>query len=1007
VIEGENASQRLGDDDRSVRAFTVNRPFASQEDSPIEDNFARDGTSSDTSTRSRSTVRRCKVKGLKELKKVWPAVMVKQFLDNYKGTPTPRLRHAVLHREDSDEDMPLQPGETRIRNSIRIRGRERAVTGDSESSCESTQDTFIGRSPWQSGEDTRHSHPNSLSPLSRQKHRSEHASSLNHSASEPDASGSESSVDDDEINAWLRDETPSHEAGWVGRLPKEDLIDWMLCRTRTVTTNAEGKRRKHSSILKGSKEALVMTAARKSRSGRNLSHLKYTNSRKSRDTNNTYRHTSTVSMGETSAGHGRRVSESRRKRNHPNDGSRLHVFVRTGSRVISGRRGDITFTVDLEDEEFHRALAPAFTDGSTSHASLPLRAVSPSSVINMPSQTLDFCVRTGAEEYSKFQHHGRYLEILMDFDISFLPSGITFEPDTYIGRGWLRELIAAISDEPEVDTPIAYSAHGLHLSTGMSLSDFLITLDLACEGLLNFAVASLEDKAEYTKHWEEVTHIICQFVSWLPGQLPSENFLPFKAAVNERLLRLKTNLGGHEHSSEDINLMIHWFVVEMSSRLWRSLLGSIDNSVSDADIFVKEVIQMIRHLMDYGLQRTMLFVRQPHSDTSQRLTAEMWIRLLHLLDNCGLTSQSDPVHPLWWILQRCVQSEGLLAHSGLEASESTWRTIFSLCALSQFSVHGMSTSICRIGASWDMVVFALRKIRLTTEFDDKQSLPGRSLAKRDDYVRLTTFRCFILADRWSWTFDHAVDMFNELAEIFRSRSFANLRGEISDFPAFMLHHDWELLLSSRPSDTAFELFLKLIVRAASIPSESDDLEYRPLSPRSKKLLSLAIPVGSVSFANLMQPTIQELSMLYNRFGAIAVAIYLDPTSANVHLRVTHARRYINFKDADENLRIACIRGAMYFAVLLCHRRIPLDEVLDWFSDMTLILVNDCTVGAGGNDSGDKSTTNLIRNRALLCIQLLLGSVRHILEVCQTFPSQDAEYPKPVFINGCEYLGAVC
>src|SRR5208283_1944095 len=134
-----------------------------------------------------------------------------------------------------------------------------------------------------------------------------------------------------------------------------------------------------------------------------------------------------------------------------------------------------------------------------------------------------------------------------------------------------------------------------------------------------------------------------------------------------------------------------------------------------------------------------------------------------LLDNCGLTRQSGPVHPLWWILHQCVQSEGLLAHSGLEASEATWRTIFSLCALSQFSVHGMSTSVCGIGASWDMVVFALRKIQLTAEFDDDQSFTGRSLTKRDDYVRLTAFRCFILADRWSWTLDHAVDMFNELA----------------------------------------------------------------------------------------------------------------------------------------------------------------------------------------------------------------------------------------------------
>ena len=172
-----------------------------------------------------------------------------------------------------------------------------------------------------------------------------------------------------------------------------------------------------------------------------------------------------------------------------------------------------------------------------------------------------------------------------------------------------------------------------------------------------------------------------------------------------------------------------------------------------------------------------------------------------------------------------------------------------------------------------------------------------------------------------------MDMFNGLADIFRSRSFANLRGEPSDFLSFIVEGDLELLFSYSSSDSVFELFLKIIVRASHRFLE--DLHIRkPLPGKSEKLLSLAVPVGSIFAKTSVMPTIHELSMLYNRFSAVAVAIHLDPTPAKGNHRLAQAHRYAEFDEARSNVRCVCIRAAMYFAILLHRCRLPLEQRAD-------------------------------------------------------------------------------
>ncbi|OBZ69025.1 hypothetical protein A0H81_11232 [Grifola frondosa] len=139
-------------------------------------------------------------------------------------------------------------------------------------------------------------------------------------------------------------------------------------------------------------------------------------------------------------------------------------------------------------------------------------------------------------------------------------------------------------------------------------------------------------------------------------------------------------------------------------------------------------------------------------------------------------------------------------------------------------------------------------------------------------------------------------------------------------------------------------------------------------------------------------------MLYNRFSAVAVSIYLEPTLSNLKYRLVNARRYVNFKDTDNETRRACIRGLMHLSILLQHLQLPLDDILDWLAEMSNILIDEfCEFGQ------PKDNAPRLRDHSswiVLSIQMLLRSVRHIIETPFMEPGQTvAPYPDPALLKG--------
>ncbi|THH08246.1 hypothetical protein EW145_g2829 [Phellinidium pouzarii] len=592
----------------------------------------------------------------------------------------------------------------------------------------------------------------------------------------------------------------------------------------------------------------------------------------------------------------------------------------------------------------------------------------------------------------------RFASCSIDMDISPLPLGLAFGQSTYLGKQLLHELLVLVSDEEDIRPPMQYTGFGLiDMDPDMSPARFSETLEVTSNLIYEWLNDELPHSAgeNDVKRYELLMYSVCQFAAWILSRADVEGKSNVQTSVSfcsrQLIEKSQSHLTQLRMRGKDLDLRVLavlWFSVELTTRTL--VLAIRSGFTTDNEDWRESVLSLVQTLLGYGIKQTLEPIQNASmNDNSTKLrTAELWICLIHLLPRIsGLgtvtRSSSSDAYGLWSFILQIFQSDKLQAKSDVEVSEHLWRIIFSLSALSQFSAHGNSTANMRISASWEVVAFALDAIRLTHEVDKDKNRSYESLQKRDKYVRMVVARCYLLSTKWHWALYDAYVMFKKLVVVFKSRLFANLLGEDSDFPAFLRHTDLRLLDTISRSDSAFSLFLKLVVLAAR-PDENTQETAQRVQSRLTKLLSLTVPLSGVSFSETRPPLSEELSMLYNRYSAIIVAIYVDSSEANIRERLDRARRYINFAEADGRSRRACIRALMYIAILVQHLSLPLTEPLKWLGEITETLLAEFAMAttklvSKGWDSRQAKRIVQKKNKSILAIQLLLGSVRKILE----------------------------
>ncbi|KAJ7132091.1 Mus7/MMS22 family-domain-containing protein [Mycena epipterygia] len=691
----------------------------------------------------------------------------------------------------------------------------------------------------------------------------------------------------------------------------------------------------------------------------------------------------------------RKQKEKERRASVKMHGVYTHIAPK-GRRIITGQRSKAV-AIDVADRGFHEALAPLklkkppnFPNLNIAHAKPKLAGSSEARVKQRLSRDRPHTPAPAdveIDEESDDDHPNpadvEERSLLLDFGIPLEP-GIEFSLDTYTGRGWLSELVTlpAVIDREQTPKPVLFSAHGFDLGPNLTVPQFLAIIGDICDRAFEFATGIPEDdNEEQAKQWIGLMHATCQLLTWLLAE-GEETQMLIKDAMQSHIIRLTSQMREASlttKSMDSTTFVICWFVVELSIRSgFRSLACAASRS-PEPNVLQEACALVIQYLLEYGVERGMEpLIGGPHridGSTTAHRAFEAWVGILYITDKYR-DSTATSAHPLWNMVQTALSARQSAETSDFEASENVWRIIFSLSTLPQVSARCKSLKtigIPRLPVCWDMVLFALEGIRFQADAKVDETVSDSSLDTRDRYIKLVVERCCLLWSRWQWQLHDAFDTLYRLIDIFRSRKFANLRQEKAEFPDFLRVNDWSLLSRAIHSETAFVLFLKLVYQTLLVNKS-----------KIKKLLSLATPVGSLPWSAAQPPSLHDLSMLFNRFSVIAIAIHVDPSQC-AHW-IQKARGYVKFKDVDATTRHAYIRGFMYLSSVMVHRGIQLDEPLSWLDEMVTVLLDE-----------HKQETGPI---VVLGIHALVVSVRNVLRAFKNGPPQ---YPDPRLLLSLERI----
>ncbi len=638
-------------------------------------------------------------------------------------------------------------------------------------------------------------------------------------------------------------------------------------------------------------------------------------------------------------------------------------------QIVSGWQRRNAVTIDTEDIAFRRALEPSARRARQSPPNRPLPSELPRNRRLSRNALRGTINRTASlstlRVIDSAPHEETRHRIVVDFDIPFLSSGKVYTAGSYLSKGWLYELLSIVSGTPPPHPPLPIEVDGHGLSSISTALDYTVFLPYACDSFATVLTDSLDMSYETFTSWNAAMHGVCSLVSWILTSAEGNDAHLIRTATLEYtgslVARIDTALedsGDRARSLCSTIFCLHWFAVEL---LVRACWSATDEDLSIA--ISSRVVGMTNRLLQVGSLATVTQAIVNHESLDDfslyPCVAELWICLVHL----GTLRGRAPGAPgesgfpsIVEILRKCLAAAESSMQGGVQASEDIWCTLFGLCALSQFSVHGVSTSSARMSTSWELALLALDHIRLIADPQVDIGLSTRSLRRRDAYIRLIVSRCLILHQRWSWRLDLDDDasavLFRRLVEIFKSRKFADLRGEIAGFAAFLQENDANLLAVHASTDSAFAIFLKLIYASAQQmkPSLRED-EYLG---RTKKLLSLVTPVGSVQL---------QLSAIRSPFDE-QLSLY----------RVSLARRYVDFAKAAAATRSVCIRAANFLALQALDIALPVGPPLEWTSEIAQILIAEfqATVVDGAVAAPPANDARGRRAELVQCIQLLLS-----------------------------------
>lgn len=620
--------------------------------------------------------------------------------------------------------------------------------------------------------------------------------------------------------------------------------------------------------------------------------------------------------------------------------------------------------------------------------------VVPTRTTALPTAPSSTAAPNAAEENERWSQFSRFSH---DFGIARLPSGAQFVEGSFVRLGHLFDLLRP---GQEVSFRAFDGLGGIHADTRMAADEAEGLLPQLCDGVFDIAETLLatppdtEPAPQIKQTVDEVGRLmrwLGKFVDKTTNESVPTDAWAFAAGLSAQLDRLGARLDALDRGLEDkprvyqaLRLRLDWYGVDLAVR------------GGEAERLDQTVARLVRRLVDWGIERTGDALKaisavgaEDAPESIEEASIECWLGLVSL----SLSDRTQFDEAALWVAVEHHASAGL-GEQSLATAEVLSYTACVLCAVSQISPSGRSSPNPRLTAHWSLLRCALDQVK-PEQLQSNVGLSNTTLARRDKYLWTVLARLLVMTERWGWDVD--AQLLGTVFARLNARRLGNLGHEQgrADFPKFLRELDLlEGPMTLEPRDTAFVVFLKLVVRAAR---QVDVADVKTRQRQLTRLFTRLTPISTQWTRNspeLSGPAAQ--SVLVNHLSLFVTFAALDPGS--LASRLGKVRDLVAFGEIGSDARIAVIRAGLHFGLLCKREGVALGGVVDWWVSVVTHLKQEHQ--ALGKEQGKAGGLGKLDGRRQVALQLclILRSVQNVIEADARVAGQNQADPDPELLN---------
>jgi hypothetical protein len=603
----------------------------------------------------------------------------------------------------------------------------------------------------------------------------------------------------------------------------------------------------------------------------------------------------------------------------------------------------------------------------------------------------------------------RFDRFSYDFGLQRLAPDFSFDPASYIGKGYLLDLVALLRDEPTIPRPYhrACMPFGILLDTDMSVERLLDVLPSFCDAMFE-SLAALPGDGPPDRPDQGAEGL--RFLSGYLSNVTGDDLSRVSVALSAQLSHLSKRLAGLRSNNPHFTaaiLPVEWSLFELSLRSYLLLGFAQSVTVTEPPTEVKEAASvLVRRLLQRGVKTTMESLRHravPSQDNPEvDVSVEIWACLI----NVALAGERSPLSPdsLWTMVFETVYDlESSQSHPILRSEVEAY-TATLISALSQLSPMGRVRQP-RMPARWTVIGRALQLLTPEELAHPPATVSNTLLARRDAFIWTLFARTLNFVDRWEWGIDQGI--VTSLFDILNSRQLENLVTDTSnDFPDFLRDFDGSVPASlDATRDSAFHVFLKLVAAAArSLESSSSS----PIEKRRTlgRLLVRMTPMRTLTFQS-DSPANSMSSRLINTFSLHMLGMVLAPESAKQ--RLAQLRSLVRFEDVPDAARRIQLRAIQSLCFIFRRLGLPVAPLVDWLASISNFLraeyrrLQSEVVKAGRKENTARPEKQMWS--VVLLVSMLLRSVANVLE-SESATGDSSPYPDLAFLHPGELPPAI-